>query len=93
MCWLSLNLFDYNGVLISGKKSFYLWQTTQNSFLNLCLSDVTGSNPNEDSSLLKVEFLSNKPFTQVLYPNKDQIKGFIYKTSDNSYDDVNILEK
>jgi len=87
VCWISLNLFDYKGYLISGKKGCYLWQTNQNSFLNLCTANVTGSNPNKDFSMLNIEFLKDKTFTQICYPTKEQIKSFIYRTSDNSHDD------
>lgn len=87
VCWISMNLFDYKGLLINGKKSYFLWQTTQNSFLNLCTANVTGSNPSEDCSLLNLEFLNSNKLTQVVFPNKEQIKSFIYRTADNSYDD------
>lgn len=86
--WISLNIFDYNGYLINGKKKLYLWQTTQNSFLNLCLSDVTGQNPNKDYIRLNIEFLKNRQSNQmILYPNKEKIKCFFKRTSHNSQDD------
>jgi hypothetical protein len=59
VCWLSLNLFDYTGSLLSGKKRCHMWQTTQNSFLSLCQADVSGSNPEKDCSLLNIEFMPN----------------------------------
>lgn len=64
-----------------------MWSTTQNSFLSLCLSDVTGSNPNKDYAILNVDFLKKNSDQLTIYPNKEQIKSFIYRTSDNSYDD------
>lgn len=32
--------------------------------------------------------MRNKNLNQIIYPNKDQIKSFIYRASDNSQDDV-----
>lgn len=40
---ITLNIFDYKGILINGKQTLHLWPTTQNSFLNICISDVTGN--------------------------------------------------
>lgn len=57
----------------------------------MCLTDVTGQNPNKDFTVLSVEFFKNKNLNQIIYPNKDQIKSFIYRASDTSQDDVLIL--
>lgn len=88
--WISLNLFDYKGQLLNGKKKLYLWQGTQGSFLNQCLSDVSGQNPEKDFVRLNVEFLKTKPSDLLIYyPNKEIIKKLISKTSNNSQDEVN----
>ncbi len=72
VCWVSFNLFDYTGALLSGKKNFYMWQTTQNSFMSLCQADVSGSNPDKDCSLLNIEFMPNNSL------NKKVIKYFYF---------------
>lgn len=55
-----MNLFDHKGYLAHGKKKLFLWQATQNSFLNQCLSDVTGQNPDMDFIRLNVDFMRPK---------------------------------
>lgn len=89
--WISLNLFDYKGEIISGKKKLYLWPANQESFLAQCLSDVTGQNIEKDYVRLNCEILKNKPQeTKIFYPNKEQIKSILQKTSVNTFDEVSI---
>ncbi|CAF0737287.1 unnamed protein product [Brachionus calyciflorus] len=86
--WISLNLFDYKGELISGKKKLYLWQANQDSFANQCLSSVTGQNTEKDYVRLNCEFLRNKPpENKISYPNTEQIKNFIKKTFHSTFDE------
>ena len=83
--WLSLNLFDFNGLLINGRRKLYLWQSTQSSFSHECLLDVSGQNPNMDYIRLHVDFLNSDK--QIVYPTKEEIQSLIKKTNDISQDD------
>ena len=83
--WLSLNLFDFNGLLINGIRKLYLWQSTQSSFSHECLLDVSGQNPNMDYIRLHVDFLNSEK--QIVYPTKEEIQSLINKTNDISQDD------
>ena len=84
--WISLNLFDFNGYMINGKRKLYLWHPLQStSFSHECLSDVSGQNPNKDYIRFNVDFFRND--RNVMYPNKEEIKSLINKTSDISQDD------
>jgi len=84
--WLSLNLFDFNGYLINGKKKFFLWHPLQNSsFSYECSSEVSGQNPEKDYIRLHVDFLRNDK--NIIYPEKKEIKSFIKKSSNISQDD------
>ena len=79
-------MFDFNGHLINGKKKIYLWHPLQStSFSNDYSSEFSGQNPDKDYIRLHVDFSRNEKI--IIYPQKEEIKNFIKKTSDISQDD------
>lgn len=89
-----LNLFDYKSNLISGKKNLYLWPgesasvysiMQEKTFFNLCLSGVSGQNPNKDYAVFKVEFLND---SFIYYPTRSQIMNYYQKSFHDPQDEV-----
>lgn len=79
-------MFDYKSNLINGKKNLYLWPSEsasvytiiqEKTFFNLCLSGVSGQNPNKEYTLFKVEFLNEN---NIYYPTKSQITNYFHKS-------------
>jgi len=67
-------------------KNIYLWPPQpQKSFTNMCISEVTGQNPNKSFALLKAEFLVDK--SHVYYPTAMEITKIYNRYSRNSQDD------
>lgn len=87
--YLNLNLFDYRGCLINGKKSMSMWPVLQNSLIGTSVSDVAGQNPKKDFVRFDFEFSNGGESTMrpIVYPNRSQINTFIRQTSDTSQDD------
>jgi hypothetical protein len=83
-------MFDHKGYLLNGKKKLYLWNS-QSNFINISQSNVTGQNLNRDYSRMNVQFLPDVSDKRIIYPNRDEIRSFINRTSDNSQDDVTKL--
>jgi phosphatidylinositol-4,5-bisphosphate 3-kinase catalytic subunit alpha/beta/delta len=84
--WVSLNLFDFKGRLLNGNKKIYLWHPLQSSSLSYeSLSEVSGQNPDKDYIRVHLDFLRSD--RNIIYPQIEEIKNFIKKTSDISQDD------
>ncbi len=86
IAWISLNIFDFKSSIINGKKSIHLWPPqSQKSFTSMCISEVTGQNPDKSFALLKAEFLVDKD--HVYYPTAKEIIKLYNRFSRNSQDD------
>ncbi|RNA35113.1 phosphatidylinositol 4-5-bisphosphate 3-kinase catalytic subunit alpha isoform [Brachionus plicatilis] len=72
--FLSINLFDYKDFLINGRQKLSMWSLeSTDSFENLCLNHFTGSNPDKNSSYIRVHFLHQEKYK---FPTIDQIQSY-----------------
>ncbi|XP_065319606.1 phosphatidylinositol 4,5-bisphosphate 3-kinase catalytic subunit alpha isoform-like isoform X2 [Gordionus sp. m RMFG-2023] len=81
LAWINVSLFDFNGYLISGKKSLHLNQTPPTFLSNLDRDyplnplGLLGDNPNRDGPILKIEF---ERFENANFPTLEQIHSFAH---------------
>lgn len=87
-----MNLFDYNGYLIDGRKDFYFWPfKSKEDFFNLFNSHlINGSCSDKDYIKCKMEFQNGYDSSErrIIYPNKSQQTRFINRISTKLEDDV-----
>ena len=83
LCWCNINLFDYNGYLVSGRQSLN-FRLPPRDFSDLLFPlGPTGSNPVRDSPCLQIDF--ERSSSTIVYPSMDDFTkyaGFLEKLDD-----------
>lgn len=81
--WVNVLLFEYNGILKSGKHNLSLWRSTKDQMELLNPFGNTGPNVDSDSTCLEVEFISPSR-DPVCYPTEKSISEYAEFLNRNS---------
>jgi hypothetical protein len=86
--WISLNVFDYRGVMLNGLTRLNLWPVVNSTFEKLnSFNCSSGQNPNKDYISVTVNFPTYIPNFLIVYPNIDEIKHKFFKKFDDRLND------
>ncbi len=78
--FMSLNVFDYKGALLTGTKTLHMWPIVENkSFESLSVGQATGQYQNKCHVSIDMEFPNYSTGSQqhIVYANVDEIKNLI----------------